>query len=281
MKSIILCADDYGQTTAISQAIIQLLQQKRLSATSCMTTSPFWQLHSQWLKSPNIQADIGLHINLTEGKPLSPLMLDRFGNNFPKLSELLMKTHLKRIDFNVIFAEVNAQIDEFERNMGFLPHFIDGHQHVHQLPIIRDVVLKIYDTRLRQDSHCYVRCIDDQHVFFRIKDDAYIKRCIIQLSGASAFKKQLQLRKIPHNTSFAGIYNFKNVKSYSQIFFTFLKQIKNNGLIMCHPGLKSDRSDNDPIFYSREEEYRYFLSDAFLEVCQQQHVVLKRSFFEI
>lgn len=275
MKSIILCADDYGQTTAISQAIIQLLQQKRLSATSCLVTSPHWRLHAQWLKSPIIQADIGLHINLTEGKPLSLAMQKAYGECFPTLSKLMISAQLKKIDFNVILDEVNAQIDEFVAGMGCLPDFIDGHQHVHQLPTIRDAVLKVFEKRLSQNSQCYVRCTDDPDIFFRIKDEAYIKRCIIQLNGASAFKKQLLQRKIPHNTSFSGIYYFKHFKSYPELFVTFLKQIKDNGLIMCHPGFEDPSLSMDSIFYSRKEEYQYFLSSAFLEACHKEHVVLK------
>jgi predicted glycoside hydrolase/deacetylase ChbG (UPF0249 family) len=286
MKSIVLCADDYGQTQAISQAIIQLFQQKRLSATSCLTTSPHFRSHAEWLKSPDIQAAIGLHINLTEGRPLSWALLNAEGETFPALSQLMIKAHLRVLDFNVILAEINAQLDEFKAVMGHLPDFIDGHQHVHQLPVIRDAVLKIYDQRLRQHPHCYVRCVDDPSIFFRIKENAYIKRCLIQLNGASAFKKQLLQRKIPHNTSFSGIYNFElkpyseskshsQSNSYSQLFPIFLKQIKDNGLIMCHPGLPAEYSDKDVIFYSRQDEYQYFMSQQFLEDCQMQNVVLK------
>jgi predicted glycoside hydrolase/deacetylase ChbG (UPF0249 family) len=202
-------------------------------------------------------------------------MINTWGSSFPSLSKLMINAHLRNIDFNVIFAEVTAQIDEFEASMGRLPDFIDGHQHVHQLPIIRGVVLKIYDQRLRQHPHCYVRCVNDQNVFSSIKEDAYIKRCVIQLSGAFAFKKQLLQQNIPHNTSFSGIYNFKNAKSYPQLFLTFLKQITDNGLIMCHPGLEAQHSDEDAIFCSRQDEYRYFLSRAFLEACHREQIVLK------
>ena len=39
---LILCADDYAQSQGIDDAIIQLIQEKKLSAASCMTLSPHW-----------------------------------------------------------------------------------------------------------------------------------------------------------------------------------------------------------------------------------------------
>src|SRR5690349_9878789 len=70
-KTVILCADDYGQNAAISQAIIELIKKNRLSATSCMVTSPDWLTQAKQLNSFNNQLDIGLHFNLTEGNFLS------------------------------------------------------------------------------------------------------------------------------------------------------------------------------------------------------------------
>ena len=63
---LILCADDYGQSQGIDDAIIHLIQQKRLSATSCMTLSPRWKASAKRINS-NIrnQAAIGLHLDLT------------------------------------------------------------------------------------------------------------------------------------------------------------------------------------------------------------------------
>jgi len=40
---LILCADDYAQSAGIDEAIIQLIEKKRLSAASCMTLSPRWK----------------------------------------------------------------------------------------------------------------------------------------------------------------------------------------------------------------------------------------------
>lgn len=164
MKSIILCADDYGQNTAISQAIIALLKEKKLSATSCMTNAPEWLTHAAWLATYKDHADIGIHLNLTEGKPLSAAFRESYGDSFPSLMTLLKKCYLRQWDPSNIYAELNAQLDQFIAGVGRLPDFIDGHQHVHHFPLIRNVVLKLYEARLRT-VNCYVRTVNDPMVW--------------------------------------------------------------------------------------------------------------------
>ncbi|MDA8561990.1 ChbG/HpnK family deacetylase, partial [Gammaproteobacteria bacterium] len=145
MKRIILCADDYGQDPNVSKAIVDLLSHNRLSAVSCMTNSEFWQSYCNLLIPYKQKVDIGLHLNLTEGKYLTLP-----GQNMNGLSNYLVKSHLRILNKNIIKNEFNAQIDTFENNIGCLPDFIDGHQHIHHLPIVRDAVFDIYQNRLKK-----------------------------------------------------------------------------------------------------------------------------------
>lgn len=272
MKRIILCADDYGQNTAISQAIITLLKKNRLSATSCMTTSYYWLSHAKWLQALSLQdkPDFGLHFNLTEGKPQS----DDFGLDFPPIVDLILKAYLRRLNQADIEAELHAQLDQFVAGIGREPDFIDGHQHVHQLPVIRDALFAVYEKRLRK-SNCYIRNVFDKKSFLRMTKSGYSKMVFIQLCGAFAFKKELIKRQIPHNSSFAGVYDFKDAKKYSTLFPEFINQIKDNGIIMCHPGFNAEAQE-DPIADSRPLEYHYFQSDAFLEDCLAGRVTLSQ-----
>lgn len=66
MKRIILCADDYGQNDVISQAILNLIKKKRLTAVSCMVAGVDWARHAAMLAKVQDQIDVGLHVNLTE-----------------------------------------------------------------------------------------------------------------------------------------------------------------------------------------------------------------------
>ena len=138
MKSIILCADDYGQNQAISQAIIELIKNDRLSATSCMTNSPLWPQHATWLSPLRSRADMGLHFNLTEGVPLSDRLKNAHG--FMPLSKLIIRAYWRLLNAAAIEEEFIAQLEAFRAAMGAYPDFIDGHQHVQQLPIISKII---------------------------------------------------------------------------------------------------------------------------------------------
>jgi chitin disaccharide deacetylase len=263
MKHIIFCADDYGQNEAISQAIIALLIQKRLSAVSCLTTSPNWLNHSRALIPFKNQIDIGLHFNLTEGKLLTDM-------EFIPLNRLLLKASLRQLELKNIGNELNAQIDQFVAGQGGLPDFIDGHQHVHHLPIIRDAVLAVYENRLRSHGS-YIRSVYQP----KLSGSGFIKSLILNITGAYYFQKILISKNIPHNTSFAGVYHFKNAKDYPTLCANFLKHLKNRGLLMCHPG-KTNEDSNDTIAEARITEFNFLQSPEFEQLCNKYQIVVSR-----
>ena len=71
--SFCLCADDYALSPGISRGILEALSAARLSATSVMTTRPFWPKDAHELRQFKTKADIGLHLNLTLGGPLGDM----------------------------------------------------------------------------------------------------------------------------------------------------------------------------------------------------------------
>jgi chitin disaccharide deacetylase len=271
-KYIVLCADDYGQAPAISQGIVTLIQNGRLSATSCMVNTPYWREHAAWLTPYFAQIDIGLHFNLTEGKPLSQAFANCYGNTLMPLSLLMRKAFFRQLDGAVIEAECQAQLDSFEQALGVLPRFVDGHQHVHQFPIVRDALLRVYEQRLRSNAS-YVRVTSEKIKPMDIV--ANFKKVMIVALGSWGLKRLLKAHHIPHNQTFAGIYNFSQAGRFGELFTEFLQKVDDGGLIMCHPGLASS-GDNDAIAYARPQEYRYFFSGRFLEDCLDEGVTIKR-----
>ena len=87
----ILCADDYGFSPGVSSAIRDLIDRGRLSATSCMTMSPFWPDHASWLKPYADQVDVGLHLTLTDHRPLGPMPRTAPAGRLPPLPVLMRK----------------------------------------------------------------------------------------------------------------------------------------------------------------------------------------------
>jgi predicted glycoside hydrolase/deacetylase ChbG (UPF0249 family) len=272
-KRIVLCADDYGQAPEVSQGIITLGKYGRLSATSCLVNSEYWLEHAKWLIPLKPQLELGLHFNLTEGKAISPVFIAKYGENLLPLPQLLRKAMLRQLDRQAVEAEFLAQVARFKEGVDAAPDFIDGHQHVHQFPVIRDVWMSAYEKAFKHMQKPYVRSV--LPAINAMDFLTNFKKIIIYCLGAKALKSLLHTHEIPHNTSFAGIYSFNQAAQYRDLFIGFLKASENGGLIMCHPGLLSENSA-DPIAKARYAEYQYFFGDHFLYDCHQQEVTLGR-----
>ena len=98
MKLITLCADDFGYNAAISHSIAALATQRRLSATCCMTNMPYWPKAVELLQDIKDTLDIGLHLNLTEGKALYLPAT----NQFNPLRKLLFLAFTHQLDVTLI-----------------------------------------------------------------------------------------------------------------------------------------------------------------------------------
>ncbi len=259
-KKILICADDYAQNLEISQGILALVALGRMNAVSCLTNSPDWLMHADSLKAIQKPCLVGLHLNLTWGDALSHAWREHYGARMPKLSWLIGKTHLRGLKATSIHDELLAQLDAFVLGMGRLPDFIDGHQHVHQLPQIRDVLLHVYR---QKHLNGFIRRTTE-NLLELFQSTGFPKRPLIAALGGMAFHRQLRQTLIPCNTSFSGIYDFGQNLAYRQRFRQFLMQSRDGGLIMCHPGYASN-DETDDIRASRPYEFDYFASDAFLE----------------
>jgi len=269
MKRIVLCADDYGQSKAISQGIIDLIKIKRLSATSGMVNAAYWEEAAILLHPLQSEVTIGLHFNLTQGNALSKAYQDHYGYRFLPLSQLMRNAFLRQFDKKIIEQELMSQLDRFVECMGFLPKFIDGHQHIHQFPIIRDALISVYQQKLK-GSHVAIRLVKQKIVINDVWLNA--KKVIIHFTGVSALEKLLQMNDIPHNSSFSGVYDFSKAKNYREFFLNFLNEIDNEGMIMCHPGLQAE--DDDEIKWARFYEYQYLMSSQFMEDCEELGVLI-------
>jgi predicted glycoside hydrolase/deacetylase ChbG (UPF0249 family) len=268
LKKLILCADDFGQNAKISEGILELAQSGRLSAVSCMVNGSDWPDDIEALKNCDVQ--IGLHLNFTHGQPLTFACQMALGKNFPSLASLLLyQLGIKKIDQAIIYQEIEAQILKFKDDVGFYPHFIDGHQHVHQLPFISEVLIEVVEGL---DFYPWFRTTytdKNKHWthFFNWK------RWVLYFLGGKQFANHLHEKQYMCNADFSGDYTFRAKANYPKRFKNFLANLDNEGLIMCHPG-KNSRDESDAIANIRPIELAYLQSDDFLKDLAQYGFIL-------
>ncbi|KGP63340.1 cellobiose phosphorylase [Legionella norrlandica] len=262
LKNVFLCADDFGLNNGITLGILKLARLQRLSAVSCIVNAKAFHTHAKELLSLKSQLQTGLHFNLTEGHLLSTSNKLCFG-----LKELLMKSQLRILNTKLISDEFHAQLDHYVAVMGELPDFIDGHQHIHQFPVIRQIILDIYQQKLKGKG------IAIRSTYPSIRIASYqSKSKILAITGGKTFSSQLKKMKIPHNPYFGGIYDFSERADYRSLFRQWLQEAPNNSLIMCHPG--EDDLSCDAIAAARTKELDYFSSEGFIKDCQKYQVHL-------
>ena len=87
-RVLAVCADDFGLTPGISAGIARLAHTGRLTAISCLTNGADWASAAPLLDGLPTSVDVGLHLNFTEGRPLSPRLAKRWPQ-FPALAQLI------------------------------------------------------------------------------------------------------------------------------------------------------------------------------------------------
>lgn len=273
---IILCADDYALTPGISRGIRELALAGRLSATSAMTVSPYWEREGVILKDfePAVSGHLatGLHFTLTDLKPLTNMPNLAPGGQFPPLGALLRQALRRRIDAREIRAELQAQLDHFERVVGHPPAYLDGHHHVHQLPVIRNIVIDITKECLGPTP--FVRFCDEPLVALARRGVSVPRAAIISLLGR-VFAARARRAGFRGNTGFRGVRDFRAEENVASLFEAYLDRPRANMMIMCHPGHDEPVPDiEDEIHARRPEELAFLASDAFGRLLEQRDVTL-------
>jgi predicted glycoside hydrolase/deacetylase ChbG (UPF0249 family) len=148
--SLIVTADDFGIGRNTSQGIIRAHLEGPVTATSMMTITGDHVRRSIPLleQAPNLE--VGLHLVLTRcgEKPVmarqSSGLVDRDGEFFSN-GKLWTRAFTRKLDINGVADEIAAQTELFHKLMGRPPAYVDGHHHAHQLPIVRDALLRVME----------------------------------------------------------------------------------------------------------------------------------------
>lgn len=273
---VLLCADDYGLAPGVNAAIRELIAANRLTATSVMSLCPFWASDAAALRELADKADVGLHFTLTDQTPLGPMPRLTPAGRLPPLGRLMALAYRGGLDAGEIRDELARQIDAFTAAWGGPPAYIDGHQHVHQLPTVRDAVVNAMATL----PGAYVRrCCEPVGAILH-RRVAVPKTLLIGALG-HGLSRLLDARAIPSNDRFAGVYDFATTTPFAALMPRFLDGFLNGppgrNLLMVHPGLPDDALRRvDSLVEPRRAEYEYLKGAEFAALLEQRGVHLTR-----
>ena len=257
-RHIILCADDYGISPAVSAAIRDLISRRRINATSVMVVAPsFSNAEADALRdSAGDHAALGLHLTLTAPfRPLTNGFAPLRDGAFLPLAAMAGRGLARTLKSAPLDDEIAAQVAAFRSAFGRAPDYIDGHQHIHVFPQIGEALIHVASEAapqawLRQCGRAVRHGLEPKGLIL----DALSKR--FERLAAHAGRRT--------NPAFAGTYTFGAGADYTKLFPTFLDGLPDGGLVMCHPGrVDAELMRLDPLTDLREREYAYFLGDSF------------------
>jgi len=158
---VVINADDFGYSTEVNMAIDRALDQRRISSSTLIANAPAAE-QAVWMASRHPHASFGIHLNLTEFRPLTNHttwarsgLLDHHGCFNGKIRNSPPSLRVLR----ACAQEWEAQCRHL-RSLGLYISHLDSHHHVHtiawlwpalvwlqkrqQLPLCRNT-MNVYD----------------------------------------------------------------------------------------------------------------------------------------
>lgn len=144
MKKLIVNADDFGLTAGVNEAILDGHLRGVISSASLLANGEAFE-SAVLLARGAPRLGVGVHLNLTEGKPLAspeavPSLIDRQGFFSRNPASLWLARSFHRVNPSEIERECRTQIEKVLA-AGIEPTHIDSHKHVHAMPFLGRMVI--------------------------------------------------------------------------------------------------------------------------------------------
>jgi predicted glycoside hydrolase/deacetylase ChbG (UPF0249 family) len=140
---VVIHADDFGETIEITNGIRRGIEAGVLTSTSVMANMPATEYALERVRPLAGRASFGVHLNLCEGQPLTAALTlrDARGKFHPKRT-LIRRALSGALSLPELEREIAAQI-ALVRDAGIAISHVDGHKHLHQLPIVSTAVANV------------------------------------------------------------------------------------------------------------------------------------------
>lgn len=250
---LIICADDFGYSPAVDAGIARLVELGRVTATSCLTAAPRWAEAAVVARSLAARADLGLHLDLVEFAHMT------------SLPRLLVSARLGLLDRRAVRERIVAQLSRFEDALGAPPDYVDGHQHVHQLPPVATELLAELTERYA-----------GRLPWIRVSQPAgrNLKSRIIAATGARSLAARAVRSGFRHTRRLLGSYDFGAEPPYEKRLVAWLDDARAGDALMVHPADGATRGD--VLGSARQREFAALASSVFVAQLARAQVVPAR-----
>ena len=146
MKNLIVNADDLGWTDGVNRGILEAFHHGIATSTSLLANGAAFAGGVEAARSaPGL--GVGVHLNLSDGPPLADReIVTTLLNNDGEFAGGPESLLLRRARGGLLLAEVETEWDaqiQKVRDAGIAPTHLDGHKHVHMLPGLFEIALRL------------------------------------------------------------------------------------------------------------------------------------------
>ena len=270
MKRLIINADDFAISHAANIAIKNCFEKGVIDSATIMVNMPGFNEAVEISKQTGMP--VGLHFNLTLGKPVSKgvkSLINSDGDFFSR-REFIQKYFLGKINTNHIELEYMAQVTKFMQHLK-LDH-VDSHQHVHMLPHIFDYVAQwCVDNK-------YPLRLTKQYYAKDISVNKKLRAFLLNILVSRATKKWSN--DLAMNNYLVSVFDVmkKGQKPSFEMYESIMDNLPNSCMeLMVHPvALEASEVDNKltRITDISTSEYEVLMSDQF--VSRLKNLKIKR-----
>jgi hopanoid biosynthesis associated protein HpnK len=146
VKNLIVNADDLGWTEGVNRGIVEAFQHGIVTSASLLANGAAFAGGIRAARAaPGL--GVGVHLNLSDGPPVADpetvmSLLNDDGEFAGGPESLLLKRARRGLVLQEVEQEWDAQIQKV-RDAGVQPTHIDGHKHVHMLPGLFEIALRL------------------------------------------------------------------------------------------------------------------------------------------
>jgi predicted glycoside hydrolase/deacetylase ChbG (UPF0249 family) len=146
VRNLIVNADDLAWTEGVNRGIAQAHRYGIVTSATILANGAAFASAVELVKATPSLA-VGVHLNLSDGKPVSPpetvpsIVNDR-GEFKGGPEALLLRVARRNLRIKEVELEWESQIRKVV-NAGIQPTHLDGHKHVHMLPGMFEIVLRL------------------------------------------------------------------------------------------------------------------------------------------
>src|SRR5258708_4636961 len=146
VKNLIVNADDLGWTDGVNRGILEAFHNGIVTSTSLLANGAAFAGGVETARSA-AGLGVGVHLNLSNGRPVADqeivtTLVNNDGEFTGGPESLLLRRARGGLSLAEVESEWDAQIQKI-RDAGIEPTHLDGHKHVHMLPGLFEIALKL------------------------------------------------------------------------------------------------------------------------------------------